>query len=82
MTGIGVFTVSQGSLKRKWDCRLEFVGVGYVLSVGVSLSPSVRIIVLGVSLHAGKIIPKPKTKTIECNIPITLPDIATTPDTT
>lgn len=57
-------TVTMGwevrSNERDWAMRCEYVGIGWVLSLGVSRAPAIRIIVFGLSFWVGKIPPKPK----------------------
>lgn len=58
-------TIVMQPLDRRWGVRLEYVGVGYVLHIGV-VPWAMRVIVLGVSLWFGKILPRGKvSETIE-----------------
>lgn len=48
-------SIAQYSTKREWNCRIEWVGLGLLLSIGVNKAPALRIVVFGISFWIGKI---------------------------
>lgn len=49
--------------ERRWGVRYEWLGLGCVFSLQVNTAPAIRIIVLGWSFYAGKLLPPPRTLT-------------------
>lgn len=52
-------TTTHWDTERRWGVRFDWLGLGYILHVGVSAAPAIRIGIFGCAIWVGKIPPKP-----------------------
>jgi hypothetical protein len=57
-------TTTRFDTTRYWGVRFEWMGWGYVLHVGVSSAPAMRLCLFGCSIWFGRILPKPKVQVL------------------
>lgn len=65
-------TTTRYDLARQWGVRFEWMGLGYVLHIGVSAAPAMRIAVLGCGIWFGKIPAKPQVQVFTKTLPAEL----------
>ena len=57
-------TTTHFDTTRRWGVRFEWMGLGYVLHVGVSSAPAMRLCLLGCSIWFGRIPLKPNVRVL------------------
>lgn len=65
------WTVTATSLdfERRWGVRLDWLGPHQVLAVVVNRAPAMRIVILGLSIQLGRLLPRQKTVTLTGSTP-------------
>jgi hypothetical protein len=56
-------TTTKYATQRYWGARFDWLGLGYVLHIGMSRAPAMRICLFGCAIWFGKIPPKPQVIT-------------------
>jgi hypothetical protein len=69
-------TTTHFDTTRRWGARFEWMGLGYVLHIGVSSAPAVRLCLLGCGIWFGRIPPKPKVQVLSAKTVTTGGDYA------
>jgi hypothetical protein len=57
-------TTTNFSTERYWGVRFDWLGPGYLLHIGVSRAPAIRIGLFGCTIWLGKIPPKPQVQVL------------------
>ncbi|NDD52556.1 hypothetical protein EBZ39_01540 [bacterium] len=57
-------TTTHFDTTRRWGARFEWMGLGYVLHIGVSSAPAMRLCLFGCGIWFGRIPPKPKVQVL------------------